>query len=164
RFTRSARACLPYGLQDLLVAGAPTQVPGQRLPDLFVRRLGVTADQVVRGHHEPRGAESALHRTTVDEGLLYRVQLVTVGKPLDGTHLTALDLACGNHARAGGHTVDVDGARTTFALFAGVLRSRESQPLTQDVQQALAFPHVVGRKLLPIDRHIHAHAWTPPWR
>src|SRR5699024_3405079 len=150
--------------QNLLVSGTATQVPRQSLTDLLVGRIRIAVHEVVRGDHKTRGAEAALHGTALHEGFLHRVQLVALREPLHGADLTTLDLARGDHAGTRRNTVQIHRARAALALFTGVLRARESQPFTQDVQQALALPHVVGRKLLPVDRHVHAHACTPPWR
>ena len=64
----------PYGVQDLLVARAPAEVPGQRLPDLGVGGARVPRQQVMGLHEQPRRAEPALHRAGLEERLLHRVQ------------------------------------------------------------------------------------------
>ena len=53
--------------------------------------------------------------------------------------------------------VEVDRARPALALLAGVLGPGQPEPLTQDVEQALALPHVVGLPPLAVDRQVHPH-------
>ena len=148
----------PDGVQDRLVAGAAAQVAGQRLADLVVVRLRVAGEQVVHRDDQPGRAEPALHRAGVEERLLHRVQRRRrSGQPLDRHDVAALRLAGGDQAGAHDDAVEVDRARAALALLAGVLRAGQAQPLAQDVEQALALPHVVGLPLLAVDRQVDPH-------
>src|SRR5262245_35315020 len=132
-----------YRLQDLLVTGAPAEVPGQGLPNLRVRGIRTAGDQVVRLDQQARRAEPALHGAGLDERLLDRVQPVAVGQALDRTDVAALRLPGRHEARADRRAVEVHRAGAAFALLTGVLGAGQSHPLAQDVQQALALPDVV---------------------
>src|SRR3954449_10987690 len=56
-----------HGLEDLLVAGPPAEVPGEPLLDLGAGRVGVLLEQRVGGDELARNAEPALDRTLVEE-------------------------------------------------------------------------------------------------
>jgi hypothetical protein len=75
----------PDGVDDLHVARAPAQVPGERPRDLGARRLGVLGQQPLGLHDDPRGAEPALRRAGGDEAV--RPQLALgLRQPLLGHH------------------------------------------------------------------------------
>src|SRR5262249_22215756 len=61
--------------------------------------------------------------------------------------------------------VQADRARTALPLLAGVLGAGQAHALAQDVQQALALPHVVGLLAPSVDGEGHAHRELPslPW-
>src|SRR5712692_11591276 len=126
------------GLDDLGVAGAPADVARERLPDLCLGRVRVAAQKVRGGDDQAGCAEAALHRAGFDEGFLRRVQLAVRRESLDGRHLPALRLSGQHKARADERAIEEDGARTTLALLARVLRAVETEPLPQHVQEALA--------------------------
>src|SRR6478752_7145438 len=71
------------GLDDVLVAGAATQVARQTEPDLVLGRVGVRVQQRTRGHHHPRRAEAALEPVLLLEALLHRVELAGGPEALD---------------------------------------------------------------------------------
>ena len=59
------------------------RLPGERLADRLVARVGVALEQVGGGDDQARRAEAALHRAGVEERLLHRVQRAAVGERLD---------------------------------------------------------------------------------
>ena len=70
-------------------------VQRHRLPEIASRisssrRVGIVVEQATRGHHHPRGAETALQAVLVHEPLLHRVELAVVLEALDGAHLVAV--------------------------------------------------------------------------
>src|SRR5438552_10721128 len=95
----------------------------------------------MHGHHQTRCAEPALHGAGIDEGLLHeRRRARLVGDALDGHDRTIDRGRAQDEARADQKTVDEHRARTTFALLARVLRTRQTEPLSQYVEQTLAQP------------------------
>ena len=137
-------AAQPDGVEDVLVAGAAAEVAGQRLAHLASSGSGTRASRSCTATTRPGRAEAALHGAGVDERLLHRVERLAVRQPLDGDHVAALRLAGRDEARAHGDAVEVDRAGPALALLAGVLGAGQPEPLAQDVEQALARPHVVG--------------------
>ncbi|SVA34057.1 uncharacterized protein METZ01_LOCUS86911, partial [marine metagenome] len=83
----------------------------------------VPVQQGVRGDDHPGGAESALHRSGVEESLLNRIEGPVVAEALDGHDLGTVRLASSDEAGADEFAVEVDGARPAFALFAGIFRT-----------------------------------------
>src|SRR5579875_3739181 len=64
-----------HGLDDVLIAGAATDVARQRPPDLRLRGVGVLLEQRLRDEHHRRRAEAALEPVLLLEALLEGVQL-----------------------------------------------------------------------------------------
>src|SRR5262247_2089024 len=64
-----------HGLDDVHVAGAPAQIPRDRLADLLLARVLVSLEQRARGHQHARGAEAALQAVLLGEAFLHRVEL-----------------------------------------------------------------------------------------
>jgi hypothetical protein len=91
------------------------------------------------------------------ERLLDRVEGGAVGEALDGDDLGAFGLGGQDQAGADEDPVQVDGAGAALALLAGVLGAGEAEAFAQDVEEALAFPDVVGVARLAVDRAGHAH-------
>ena len=87
-----------------------------------------------------------------------------VGQALDGDDLAALDLTGRDQTGTHRHAVEADRAGAALALLAGVLRAGQPHALAQDVQQALALPHVVGLLLTAVDGEIDAHGYAAPSR
>ena len=59
---------------DLVVPGAPTQVAGQPVADLGVRRIGIPLEERLAGHDEAGRADPALQRGVLQELLLERME------------------------------------------------------------------------------------------
>src|SRR5215472_13389943 len=81
-----------HRLDDVLVAGAPAQVPRQRPADVLLAGARVLGEQRLGGHHHARGAEPALETVLGPETLLQRVQLAGAGQPFDGLDVVAVGL------------------------------------------------------------------------
>src|SRR5665811_983252 len=97
-----------HRIEDLLVSRAATEVSGERLADLRVARMLAALEQVMGGDDQPGGAEAALDRAGLEEGLLHRVQLVAVAQALDGHDVSTLGLTRRHETRADRHVVEVD--------------------------------------------------------
>src|SRR5206468_4914619 len=62
------------GIHDLLVSGAPAEVPADRLADLQAVRRRVGREEGVEGDEHPGGADPALRRAQLDERVLERMR------------------------------------------------------------------------------------------
>src|SRR5262249_61978218 len=60
------------GVDDVLVAGAATEITGEALPDLTLRRRRRVLEQRHRRHDHPRRAEAALQAVLLPEPPLHR--------------------------------------------------------------------------------------------
>src|SRR6266487_4127818 len=140
-------------VQDLLIAGAPSQVAGERLADFGVGWMWILAQQADRLHDKARRAKTALHRAGLSERELHRVQRAAVGEAFDREDLAVLRLA------------RRDGAGAAFTLLARVLAARQTEPLTQQVEQAFSLPYVVGDPVFAIDSEADPHrgSRSPSW-
>ena len=88
---RPAEHRLFDGPENILVARAPAQVPGQELAQLVVRVLHARVQNLRRGQNEARRAEAALNRRLVDKRLLdIRERPVGVHEPFEGDDVLAL--------------------------------------------------------------------------
>src|SRR4051812_12352295 len=72
-----------YGPHNLVVAGAAAEVSGKSEADLFLGRIGVPGQQVLRRHQKSRRADAALQRRVFEEFLLQRMQSVAARHALD---------------------------------------------------------------------------------
>src|SRR6188768_234932 len=140
--SRSSPGGLVDGVEDLRVARAPAEVPGERLADLVVARIRDAAQEIGGGDDEARRAEPTLDRSRLGECLLYGVQPVSLGEPLDGPDRVTVRLGREHEAGADELAVEEDGARATLALLARVLRAGQAEPVAQRHEEALALPDV----------------------
>src|SRR6185436_16221420 len=86
------------------------------------------------------------------------------GKARDGDDLGTLRLPREHEAGAHERPVEVDRARPALALLAGVLGSRQTHPLAQHVEQALALPDAVDLVALAVDGALEPHRRPPSAR
>ena len=130
------------GVDDLLVAGAATEVPAQRVSHALGRRRRLLRQERLGRQQHARRAEPALHRAAVDERLLQGVEPFPVGQPLDRRQLAAVGLD--RQIRAGTHRrpVDQHRARPAHLHVARALRALELQAIAQDVEQQRLRTHV----------------------
>src|SRR5262249_19675703 len=120
---------------DVLVARAAADVPGERPADLLLRRVGVLLQQGGAREHHPWRAEAALEAVLLVEALLNRVQLGTVREALDRLHLAAVDLDGEVRARLGRSPVDEHRARAAVARVAADMGAGEAELLPQQVDE-----------------------------
>src|ERR671913_322423 len=83
---------LPYGLDDVLVAGAAAQVAFEVLPDLLLRGVRVLLEEAYGGHDHARRAVAALQPVRLVKGPLHRVPLAVLGDPLHRRDLVPVGL------------------------------------------------------------------------
>src|SRR5688500_8623186 len=79
-----------HRLDDILIAGAAAEVGREYIQQLVVADVRIPLQRIRRQHQEARRAEAALQSVVIDEGLLQRVQRVTVRQALDGADLPPL--------------------------------------------------------------------------
>src|SRR5882757_7690245 len=142
-----------HRLHDVLVAGAPAQVAGQRPADVFLARVGVLVQQGLGGHHHPGGAEPALQAVLLLEALLQRVQLTRGGQPFDGADLAPVHLDGQHGAGLDRPPVYQHGARAAVRGVAAHVRAGQPEPAADQVGQQQPRLHL-GDLLLAVDREL----------
>src|ERR1700694_763150 len=80
------------GFDDLGIAGAAAQIPGNRVANLFARQVGIVFHARSGRYKEGGRAVSALRSAALGEGLLHGMQLIVFGEALNGANPTPLSL------------------------------------------------------------------------
>src|SRR5882724_13434816 len=159
-------------IQDLRVARAPAEIPGQGVLDLVAGRDGDFHEEGLRGEEDARRAVPALGRPQLREGLLQRVKPAVFGHALHRLDLASLTLHGQRQAGQHGIAVHQHGARAALAQLAAVLGAGEVQLLAEHLEESLVrrredialFPvdlerqergHRVGLQLLNDETRIH---------
>ena len=110
--------------------------------------------QVVRGDHQARRAEAALHRPGFHKRLLDRAAVQT----FDRHDRAAIGLPSLDEARADQRPVEIDRARAALTLLARVLRPVQAEPFAQHVKEAFTFPIAVDSAGFAVDHAADLHA------
>src|SRR5215469_14220467 len=142
------------------VGAAAANVAAQSVQQIFCAGIGILVEYRFAGHHKPRGAEAALRRIVVDEGLLNRVQLAFLRQRFNREDLAALGL--NRQHRAGIHWAVVEHHRAgaAFALVADPLRAGQIESVPQRVQQRN--PRLQHRlHLAAVDSELHRDLARP---
>src|SRR5262249_43803653 len=87
------------GFEDLLIAGAATQIARERVLDLIARRLRMLVEQRLRRDEEPGRAIAALGGAEVCERFLQRMQPPIARQPFDRRHAAASAVGAEDEAR-----------------------------------------------------------------
>src|SRR5262249_16832899 len=98
------------GLDDVDVAGAAAQVPGDGLADVGLARVGVPGEERRARPHHARRAEAALQAVLLPEALLHGVELAVLLEAFDGGDLVPIRLDREHRARLDGRPVEKDRA------------------------------------------------------
>src|SRR5713226_7375129 len=85
--------------ENLLIAGAAAETPGQRLADLIARRVRVLVEERLGGDQKSRCAVAALRGAEIGEGLLQRVQASVGDEAFDGRDAAAVAVDAQHEAR-----------------------------------------------------------------
>src|SRR5581483_3021814 len=129
-------------LDDLRVAGAATEIAGERRPDRPLARMRLALEEICDRDHEPGRAEAALHRADGEECLLHAVERAVVREALDRAHVPPVELRSRNEARTDNVAVEPDGARSALPFLARVLRAAEAELVAQKGKEARRRLHV----------------------
>src|SRR5439155_24380723 len=151
------------GVDDALVARAPAEHRGDTLADLGLRRLGLHAQEIERGHQHARRAEAALEPVVLVEGLLQRVKLAVLHQAFDRPELGALGLDREHDAGARGLAIEQDGARAADPVLTAHVRAGEPEVFTEEIDEELprlAAPLVLDAVDFQADDHGLTHLAT----
>ena len=126
-----------HRFDDLLIAGAPADVAGERLANLIGARIGIPLQERLGRDEQARRAVAALRRPEVGEGLLQRVQAPVITEALDGHDVAGVAFEREEQAGQRRRPIHQHRAGAAFAELAAVLRARQIQILAQDLEQRL---------------------------
>src|SRR5882757_669521 len=76
---------------DVLVAGTPADLSGERLSDAFLTRVRFVVQQPAGGQQHARCAETALQPVALGESFLDRIEPARPGHALDGADPVPVD-------------------------------------------------------------------------
>src|SRR5215813_4650996 len=122
-------------LDDVVIAGAPAEVALELVPDLVFARVRVALEDLVRRHDHARRAETALESVLLPEALLDGVKLAVFGQALDRGDGGAIGLDRKERARLHRQPIHEDGAGAALARVAADVRARETDHLTDVVDE-----------------------------
>src|SRR5579884_278869 len=79
-------------VDNVLITGAPADVPFNAMPDLLLRRVGIPVKELLRGHDHAGSAEAALRSVFIPESLLNAMEFAIGREAFDGDDLCAVGL------------------------------------------------------------------------
>ena len=127
--------CRLHGAHDVLIARTPAQVAFERVPNLFLRRRRVRAQQIVRRQHHARRAEAALQSVFFPEGVLQSMQHAIGRESLDRRHRRAIGLYRKAGARLNRHAIQEHRARSALTRVAANLGAGQSDGVAKEVNE-----------------------------
>src|SRR5206468_1371622 len=125
----------PDRLDDLVVTGAPAEIPEHPLPDLRLARVRIRVEERLGRHDLARGADAALKSAGVDERLLDGMESLVLGEALDGRDRAAVREDRQRDAGADHLAVEKNGARAADADAAPFLGAREPEIVPEAVEE-----------------------------
>src|SRR6266581_1689288 len=140
-----------HGLDDLLIAGAATQVAADGVADLRLRRVRIRVEQSLGSDQHPGSAVAALQAVRLAEAVLQHAhRAVGLREPLDGGDAVAVRLHRVHEAGTHRLAVEHHRARAADAVLAADVRAGEEQFFAQPVHQRQARRHL-GRSRFAVD-------------
>src|SRR5262245_39714143 len=94
-----------HGVDDVLIAGAATEIAFQPVTDLLFGGIRILLEQSARGHDHSGRAIATLQTVAFPESFLHRVELAVLRQTLDGGDFGPIGLNGQNGAGLDGSTV-----------------------------------------------------------
>jgi hypothetical protein len=133
--TRSFRGGHPDRLYDALIGPAPANIALHGTLDLDIGRIGCFVQQRHSRENHARRAVAALHRVSLDEGILERMQLPIPFQSFDGRDLFSFGQARRRPARPYGSAIEQDGASAALPFTAAILGADQVEFFAEDVEE-----------------------------
>ena len=127
------------GLDDVVVAGATTEVALKADAYVFLAWRGILFQDTDGCHDHARCAIAALETMVLHEGLLHRVHLATLRQSFDGDDITTVGLHGEHGAALHGFTVHMHGARAATGSVATDIGAGETEVLSDVLHQQSAW-------------------------
>ncbi|CUX56743.1 hypothetical protein AGR8A_pTi10026 [Agrobacterium fabrum str. J-07] len=126
---------LADGIDDVLIARAATNVPGERFPDLVVTLQRVVAQKIGDRHDEAWGTEAALKAVVLAKRFLDAPESVDASLALDRFDHHPLRLHGECEARASATSVKQDSARSAYTVLATDMSTCKAQLVTKKIAE-----------------------------
>src|SRR5262245_43523176 len=150
-----------HGAHDGGVSGAAADLPGDRLADLRLARLGLAIQQGPGRHQHARRAESTLESVALHETALDGVELAVLLQSLDRAHVVPGGRRREHRARLDRLAVEPDRASAAVARVAAPVRAGQSQVVPQEMHQQQPGLDLTGH-LDAVDGHDDVHRYRSP--
>ena len=92
----------PHSVDDVLVAGATTNVSSDALPNFPICRLRIVAQEFQGAEKHPWSAKPTLQSMVLRESLLQGMKFTSFGEPFDRRHCRPIGLNSEDETRADG--------------------------------------------------------------
>jgi hypothetical protein len=123
---------------DVVVAGTAADVTGEVVTDFTLRRIRVSLEQLADAHDHTRRAEAALQCVVFVESRLNRMQYPTARREtFDCRDRRSIRHHRENRTGFDGQSIDIDGAGAALRRVATDVRSRETEIVSQHMNQKL---------------------------
>src|ERR1700744_2878532 len=150
------------GLDDLAIARAAADIAGNRLDDIFARRLVVMTEQRMRGQDHARRAVAALQTMRLAEGVLHDAELSRSRRqPFDRRDLVPVGLNREHQAGARRLAIEQHRAGAAHAMLTAGMTSHQQEILAERVEHRLARLDIDLARL-SVDVELHLHCTVPP--
>src|SRR6266571_6600045 len=137
-FSAGMPGCSLNGADDVDVARAHAQVPGQRFANFGVSRRGVLRQQLMTRDDHARRTEAALECERLTECGLQRAESAWRRQPFDSGYRRTIDLGGEEQTTARRPSVDEHCARAAHTVFAPDVGTRQADVVAQEVGQRAA--------------------------
>src|SRR2546427_7099253 len=111
-------------IHDMLITRAATDIAVKGVANLLLRWLRMAHKKLVRGQNHPRSTVAALQPVTFPESFLERMEILSLGQPLDGQKIGAIGLDGKNGTGLHRGIVQHDGTGAADARLASDMRAR----------------------------------------
>ena len=114
------------GVDNILIAGAATNVAFEIISDFIFCRVGIFFQQCRSGHDHTWRAKTALQTVMVLKGLLDRTEGAIIFRhPFNGRHIRALCLPCKHRARLNSLAIHMNHAGSALTGITTDMGARE---------------------------------------
>ena len=96
------RGCRFHSFNDVVIAGATTDVSSDALPNFAIRGLRIVAQKLQRAEKHSWSAKPTLQSMVLPESFLQRMEFTPFGEPFDRRHFRPIGLNSEDETRADG--------------------------------------------------------------
>jgi hypothetical protein len=134
--------CYATGLENVQIGAAPTEIAGNRTPQLGFRGRRRFVQQAFEAHDLTRRTEAALKGIGIDKGLLHRVEFTMLSNTFNGGNGVAFTVNGQAQTGIDGTAVEENGAGATVPHIANFFGARQGEVIAQGIEQgAPRFQH-----------------------